>query len=178
MSKSNAPPADPFDAISTYKSTDEKKGDHVQTVLAGVKKAHDGDWVVVRFVDGVTGEPAIFGFPLTFPRTQRNTAHPVLGAYDNEQIAFLSEDVAKEVAASTNFKIAKDIAMPAKSVLWRVLITSVYDGSRQELYRGKQYKEALEAFATAKLFVERERGQNYLHIAFEGVARVGVATLV
>jgi len=149
---------DPFAAISIFK--DLKSGDASAHFDPAMRDWRD-KWCVARFVHGNR-----FGWPL---RKLASNSAPC-GGDDAAFVFFASETVARSTAEQSRgrWAIAEDRAFPATAFQWRALLSSHWDGSCEELYRGDDFGRAYLAFAMAQSAVVRAGGR-YLVAHLEGV---------
>lgn len=106
---------------------EHERGTLAQDSLAKCRST-GGGWCVVRFVNGQKN-----GFPIS------NAG----GWSDSSLPAFFTEQEAKSREETRG--IARDIALPAKMLEWNVRLYCHYDGSKVQIYRGRDYTAALSA---------------------------------
>ena len=164
---------DIFDAISTYKSTDNperiNKGDAAERVKDFNKV--EGDWCICRFIDGSS-----IGWPLHWMGDRSYTSFSItgpLGWSKSEPVAFFTHEQAQGIIteAKEHPKYV-DRAVHKNDIVWRVLLTSSYDGSRIEVYRGNDYRLARGKFSEMTSIVEAAK-HYYITAIFEGATRIG-----
>jgi hypothetical protein len=97
-----------------------------------------GDWCVCRFTSKQPGWPV---------RVSEN--NQPIGWAENAPIGFFSEAEAKKLEATHG--IAVDRAIPMRMIEWIVKLYSHWDGSKVEMYKGRDYAAALSALGIAAM---------------------------